>query len=116
MATSDTCSDIYGVETICADSGSITRPEEFYVGDMVIVTTLSGTKHRGLIRFCGETRFATGTWYGIELDKPDGRNNGSVQGIQYFTCPDRHGIFATASKLKKLVADLNIPHNFWREF
>ncbi len=66
-----------------------------------MVTTLGGAKHRGRIRFCGETRFAGGVWFGIELDKPNGRNDGSVQGVQYFQCPARHGIFATSSKLKK---------------
>lgn len=68
-----------------------------------MVTTLNGTRHRGVVRFRGETKFASGLWYGVELDKPDGRNSGSVQGVRYFSCPEKHGVFATGSKLQKYV-------------
>lgn len=77
------------------------QPEDINVGDKVIVTTLNGTRHRGVVRFRGETKFASGIWYGVELDKPEGRNSGSVQGVRYFTCPEKHGVFATGSKLQK---------------
>jgi kinesin family protein 13 len=33
------------------------------------------------------------------LDAPTGKNDGTVQGIQYFTCRPKHGIFVRADKL-----------------
>ena len=36
------------------------------------------------VRFVGETNFATGFWVGVELETPDGKNNGAVAGVQYF--------------------------------
>lgn len=56
----------------------------------------------GIIRFIGVTNFSPGVWVGVELDKPDGKNNGSVQGIRYFECGDNHGIFVRESKVVPL--------------
>ncbi|CAI1751863.1 hypothetical protein SEUBUCD650_0P01150 [Saccharomyces eubayanus] len=39
---------------------------------------------KGQVKFIGETKFAKGIWYGIELVKPLGKNDGSVKGIRYF--------------------------------
>ena len=38
----------------------------------------------GRILFLGETKFAAGQWAGVVLDKPEGKNDGSVQGVKYF--------------------------------
>ena len=62
-----------------AESGD--KQDEIRLNDSVMVTTLNRSRYRGVVRFIGVTKFASGTWYGIELDHPDGRNNGSVQGI-----------------------------------
>lgn len=42
-----------------------------------------------------------GKWIGVELDEPKGKNNGTVQGKSYFSCPDNHGIFVRASQVCK---------------
>ncbi|XP_039642273.1 CAP-Gly domain-containing linker protein 4-like isoform X4 [Perca fluviatilis] len=55
----------------------------------------------GSLRFCGSTEFSGGLWAGVELDKPEGKNDGSVAGVQYFTCRIKHGIFAPLSKISK---------------
>ena len=47
----------------------------------------------GTVRFCGETEFAPGKWIGLELDSYEGRNDGSVQGIRYFSCENGKGLF-----------------------
>ena len=41
-------------------------------------------------------------WYGVELDEPVGRHDGTVQGVRYFAANDNHGVFVTESKLTKL--------------
>nr|XP_050023851.1 CAP-Gly domain-containing linker protein 4-like isoform X3 [Dermacentor andersoni] len=76
------------------------------IGDSVVVG-----QRKGVVRFLGETQFApahseqpsperTGYWCGIELAKPEGKNNGSVNGVTYFTCPPNHGVFAQPLKVK----------------
>jgi dynactin complex subunit len=40
-----------------------------------------------------------GVWVGVELDAPTGKNDGTVQGIQYFQSRPKHGIFVRADKL-----------------
>uniref|UniRef100_A0A8C6X014 Si:dkeyp-47f9.4 n=1 Tax=Neogobius melanostomus TaxID=47308 RepID=A0A8C6X014_9GOBI len=67
------------------------------LGDRVMI---AGQKV-GTLRFCGSTDFSTGLWAGVELDKPDGKNDGSVAGVQYFICRFRYGIFAPLSKITK---------------
>ncbi|KFU87409.1 CAP-Gly domain-containing linker protein 4 [Chaetura pelagica] len=67
------------------------------LGDRVVI---AGHKV-GTLRFCGTTEFASGQWAGIELDEPEGKNNGSVGKVQYFKCAPKHGIFAPLSKISK---------------
>lgn len=51
-------------------------PDLFIIGDRVWV---QGIKP-GYIQFIGEVQFAKGDWAGIVLDKPEGKNDGSVHG------------------------------------
>lgn len=54
----------------------------------------------GTIRFVGTTSFQTGKWVGIELDEPQGKNSGVVQGKRYFDCRLNHGVFVRPSQVK----------------
>jgi len=38
----------------------------------------------GKVAYVGATDFEPGTWVGIVLDKPEGKNNGTVKGREYF--------------------------------
>ncbi|NXU58175.1 CLIP4 protein, partial [Turnix velox] len=76
---------------------------EIRVGDRVLVVG----QRTGTVRFCGTTKFAPGFWCGIELDKPHGKNDGSVGGVQYFSCLPRHGIFAPPSRVQRLTSSLD---------
>ena len=66
------------------------------IGSSVILKRLG----RGVVRFLGETEFGTGgVWAGVELRLPVGRNNGSVRGKTYFSCPEGHGVFVRPKTL-----------------
>ncbi|KAM9382701.1 CAP-Gly domain-containing linker protein 4 isoform 2-T3 [Phaethornis superciliosus] len=76
---------------------------EIHVGDRVLVVG----QRIGTVRFCGTTKFAPGFWCGIELDKPHGKNDGSVGGVQYFSCLPRYGVFAPPSRVQRLTGSLD---------
>lgn len=71
-------------------------PGHFEVGDRVLVDGLK----EGMVGFLGETQFARGLWAGVILGVPEGKNDGSVNGMRYFTCEPNHGIFARPIKLE----------------
>ena len=54
---------------------------------------------KGFVRYIGRTQFAKGMWTGVELETPDGKNNGTIEGVKYFTCAPKHGLFAPVSKV-----------------
>ncbi|XP_057598291.1 CAP-Gly domain-containing linker protein 4 isoform X3 [Hippopotamus amphibius kiboko] len=76
---------------------------ELRLGDRVLVVG----QRIGTIKFFGTTNFAPGYWYGIELDKPHGKNDGSVGGVQYFSCSPRYGIFAPPSRVQRVTDSLD---------
>jgi dynactin 1 len=55
---------------------------------------------RGVVRFFGTTSFSAGKWVGIELSGPIGKNDGSVKGVPYFSCPQNHGVFVKPSQVR----------------
>ncbi|KAJ2147535.1 hypothetical protein IW136_000003 [Coemansia sp. RSA 678] len=59
---------------------------------------------RGIVRFSGTTEFASGKWFGVELEEAQGKNDGSVQGKRYFECPPGHGVFVRSSQVKVLTS------------
>ncbi|XP_072367468.1 CAP-Gly domain-containing linker protein 4 isoform X1 [Scyliorhinus torazame] len=80
-----------------------TDKTEMQIGDRVVVVG----QRSGIIQFYGKTSFAPGYWYGIELDKPNGKNDGSVGGVQYFICQPRHGVFAPPSRVQRMTEALD---------
>ena len=39
-------------------------------------------------------------WVGVQYDEPMGKNNGTVDGKQYFNCPDKYGGFVKAAHVE----------------
>lgn len=77
---------------------------------------------RGVVRFSGATSFKPGKWVGIELLEPNGKNDGSVDGVTYFACKMNYGVFVRASQIKATFGSENdtvrvhiclvLPHEF----
>ncbi|GAA5795447.1 CAP Gly-rich domain-containing protein [Helicostylum pulchrum] len=70
------------------------------VGDRCEVLGDDYTAQRlGTVKFVGETKFQPGPWIGIQYDEPLGKNDGSVNGERYFTCPPKYGGFVRPTKV-----------------
>ncbi|KAI9987624.1 hypothetical protein PInf_023668 [Phytophthora infestans] len=63
-----------------------------------------GAGKSGVVRFIGETEFASGEWVGIELERPEGKNNGELNGRVYFTCAPNHGVFVKKSMVRTVLS------------
>ncbi|XP_032573459.1 dynactin subunit 1 [Drosophila sechellia] len=74
-------------------------PRELKLGQRVEVT---GKNLQGKVAYVGRTNFAAGLWYGVVLDEPLGKNNGSVHGSVYFKCPTNCGLFVRAQQLVRI--------------
>ncbi|XP_065931914.1 CAP-Gly domain-containing linker protein 1 isoform X5 [Magallana gigas] len=68
------------------------------IGDKVCI----GGIKLGALRYFGKTHIAAGLWCGIELFEPEGKHDGEVEGVRYFTCRPGHGIFAPVDKVSKI--------------
>jgi len=54
----------------------------------------------GVVRFIGKTTFRPGIeWFGLELTQGEGKNNGTVQGLSYFSCAKGKGVFVQLDKI-----------------
>ena len=43
---------------------------------------------------------ASEEWFGIALDEPEGKNAGTIKGVSYFACDDKHGIMVRRTECK----------------
>uniref|UniRef100_F1L5E7 CAP-Gly domain-containing protein n=1 Tax=Ascaris suum TaxID=6253 RepID=F1L5E7_ASCSU len=57
----------------------------------------------GVLRYVGSVKGKEGIFCGVELDLPQGRHNGTYQGVVYFQCADKHGIFAPPHRVRLLI-------------
>ena len=69
------------------------------VGRRVCYTFKGGEERRGVLRYLGHPDFALGEWAGILLDRQEGKNDGSVRGVQYFSCIDGYGVFVKSERV-----------------
>lgn len=70
---------------------------DFKLNDRVWVNGLKP----GVIAFIGETQFKEGIWFGVILDQPEGKNNGTVNGVFYFQTEENRGVFTRSNKLTR---------------
>ncbi|KAG6897401.1 hypothetical protein C0992_001907 [Termitomyces sp. T32_za158] len=74
-------------------------PRSFEVGDNVRIESLG---FEGTLRYVGPIEGKQGTWAGVQLSggfAGKGKNNGTVSGVRYFSCPERCGVFVSVIKL-----------------
>ncbi|XP_035206506.1 dynactin subunit 1-like [Stegodyphus dumicola] len=71
--------------------------EKIKIGSRVLVL---GKDLKGTVAFIGYTKFSAGKWFGVVLDEPKGKNNGCIDGIKYFCCPDQSGLFVRETQLQ----------------
>jgi hypothetical protein len=69
---------------------------------MIAVVIGKEPEVRGIVQYVGQTTFASGYWVGLKLETPTGKNDGSIEGTQYFECPPYHGLFVRPGQLKIL--------------
>ncbi|XP_044934313.1 kinesin-like protein KIF13B isoform X1 [Mustela putorius furo] len=72
-------------------------PEWLKEGEYVTV----GTNKMGIVRYIGPTDFQEGTWVGVELDLPSGKNDGSIGGKQYFKCNPGYGLLVRPGRVRR---------------
>ncbi|NXC87841.1 KI13B protein, partial [Cercotrichas coryphoeus] len=72
-------------------------PEWLKEGEYVTV----GTNKTGIVRYIGPTDFQDGTWVGVELDLPSGKNDGSIGGRQYFSCRPGRGLLVRPGRVRR---------------
>ncbi|KAL7737375.1 hypothetical protein ACLKA6_012985 [Drosophila palustris] len=95
----DANASIMSSSTEVEDEGKeldVTLPDWIVLGESVLIRPYNTS---GVVSFVGTTHFQPGAWIGVELDTPTGKNDGTVQGITYFQCKPKHGIFVRADKL-----------------
>ncbi|NXL30491.1 CE350 protein, partial [Glaucidium brasilianum] len=91
----------------CKTSLTLPKPEEdsddpllsFEIGDRVLVKQTQP----GTLMFKGQTYFDSGHWAGVALDKAEGDNTGTYQGVKYFECAQHCGIFVRPDEISHLL-------------
>ena len=100
LSDSQPATEVSEALSIVEESIEVLSPEHdissFKIGDRVVI----GQKMSGTVQFVGKTMFAPGTWIGVVLELPKGTNDGSLDGIRYFTCEPSHGLFAPPNKVE----------------
>ncbi|XP_066436605.1 coiled-coil domain-containing protein 187 isoform X2 [Eleutherodactylus coqui] len=73
----------------------------FEIGDRVLVKL----SKPGTLMYKGLTSFKVGYWAGVALDKPEGDNDGTYEGIRYFECSKNCGVFVRPGQISHLLFD-----------
>ncbi|XP_038012588.1 coiled-coil domain-containing protein 187 isoform X3 [Motacilla alba alba] len=70
----------------------------FEIGDRVLVKQ----SQPGTLMFKGQTHFGSGHWAGVALDKAEGDNAGTYEGVKYFECAQHCGVFVRPDEISHL--------------
>ena len=67
----------------------------------------------GKIAYIGPVDPHPGIYYGLVLDEPKGKNNGSYKDKTYFNCAENHGIFVRKNQISSLQGDPLLTTDEW---
>ena len=67
--------------------------EAMKVGDRCKVNAPGAPTRLGAVMYLGPIDNKTGYFVGVKYDEPLGKNDGSIDGKQYFDCPPKYGGF-----------------------
>jgi hypothetical protein len=112
LLLSDDSENNFGSKPDLTKLSDVPVPEWVVLGESVLIRPYNSS---GVVAYIGGTEFASGTWIGVELDAPKGgvlafganfvhllvpgKNDGSIQGVRYFSCRPKYGMFVRADKL-----------------
>lgn len=85
------CRPNYGVLSLPEELG----PQLMVVGSRVQVKGIG----KGFVKFIGAHKSKKTMRIGVRLDEPNGKNDGSVDGHQYFKCPPNRGVLTVPDKV-----------------
>ena len=74
------------------------------IGDKVAVKGYNST---ATVRYIGDHHIDGTPRFGLELSEPEGKNNGSVGGHEYFQCRPGHGVLVRPGKVTPLLVATN---------
>ncbi|XP_046279284.1 kinesin-like protein KIF13B isoform X1 [Marmota monax] len=98
VGSGDTGGQALGTPEVASDSEDTSEvPEWLKEGEYVAV----GTNKTGIVRYVGPADFQEGTWIGVELDLPSGKNDGSIGGKQYFKCNPGYGLLVRPGRVRR---------------
>ncbi|NXV72560.1 CE350 protein, partial [Atlantisia rogersi] len=83
----------------------------FKIGDRVLVKQT----HPGTLMFKGLTYFGSGHWAGVALDKAEGDNAGTYEGVKYFECAQHCGVFVRPDEISHLLETHGNGSNYTRD-
>jgi hypothetical protein len=61
--------------------------------------TVLGYPGQGTLQYYGRHAYQPGFRCGVELDAPDGNNDGTIKGYYYFECSENHGVLVDVRKV-----------------
>nr|XP_013801139.1 PREDICTED: centrosome-associated protein 350-like [Apteryx mantelli mantelli] len=109
ISSGETSKNIESMKKLCKTHLTLPKAEEdsddpllsFEIGDRVLVKKTQP----GTLMFKGRTCFDSGYWAGVALDKAEGDNAGTYQGVKYFECAQHCGIFVRPDQISHLLQD-----------
>jgi len=75
---------------------------EFRVSEKVKVETEEKVRDATVMYIGRVPEIGPGFWIGVEFEQPEGKHDGSLGGVQYFTCAAPHGSFLRPNRVVKI--------------
>ncbi|KAK3583904.1 hypothetical protein CHS0354_033681 [Potamilus streckersoni] len=74
-------------------------PGDIHVNDVVKFSRQGGKLSQGTVKFIGHLPGRGDVYLGVELDKEEGKHDGTFESIRYFKCKPNKGVFVAYNKV-----------------